>query len=268
MIKTVSTLALCCAASIAPALAQTGPEGGANPLREFVAFGAAALPDYSGSDDYRVIPFGAVRLEFGDTVVRTDGPGLAAELYTQGPLTAGVYARWSGGRNDVEDAVVDLLPDVDSSVIAGGFVDVAIARQVISPFDRVSLNAKVGADLLGEFEGVTWSSGISYSGPLSRTSFVNLGLSVSGYSDDYAELLYSVDGAGSAASGLPVYMASGGIGDVGLTGVYAQTVGSQWLVSGVVGWSRLVGDFADSPIVSERGDDNQFLVGVMLGRRL
>jgi outer membrane protein len=263
MMKSLAVWALSMVGLSTPVLAQAEEA----PLRQYVAFGTAALPDYSGSDDYRFIPFGALRLEYGDIVIRNEGPGLAAELYQSGPVKAGIYARWSGGRDDVDDTVVSLLDDVDNSVIAGGFVDLTVAQAVLSPYDSVSINAKIGADLLGEFEGAAWSSGVSYSGPLSRTSFVSLGLSVSGYSDDYAELLYSVDAAGSTASGLPIYMAEGGASDIGLTGVYAKSFRSNLMISGVAGWSRLLGDYADSPLVTDRGDEDQYLVGIMLGRQ-
>jgi outer membrane protein len=251
----------------APALAQA-PEGAPAEDRSvnFVSFGAAALPDYSGSDDYRFIPFGAFRYEFEGFTLRSDGPGLAADLIERGPVTAGVYARWSGGRDEVEDAVVALLPEVGNSIITGGFVNVEIASDIITGFDTVSLGARAGFDALGEFEGVTWTASANYLTALSRTSFFGLTASVSGYSDDYAETLFSVDAAGALASGLPVYAAEGGVKDVGVTALLTVGTGGPWSVTGVLGYSRLVGDFADSPIVAIRGDENQAFLGLALGR--
>jgi outer membrane protein len=262
-----AALALCLSAATSPALAQA-PQGGAAEGRNtnFVSFGAAMLPDYSGSDDYRVIPFGAFRYELDGVTLRSDGPGLAADLIKRGPVTAGVYARWSGGRDEVEDSVVALLPDVDSSIITGAFVDVQIAENIFTGFDRVSLGARAGIDALGAFEGVAWSTSASYFTALSRTSFLGLSASVSGYSDDYAETLFSVDAPGAVASGLPVYTAQGGLHDVGLTALLTVGVSANWSVTSVVGVSRLLGDFADSPLVSVRGDENQAFVGVALGR--
>jgi outer membrane protein len=250
-----------------PALAQA-PEGAAAEERSvnFVSFGAAALPDYSGSDEYRFIPFGAFRYEFDGWTLRSDGPGLAADLFEQGPVTAGVYARWSGGRDEVEDAVVALLPEVDNSIITGGFVDVEIASDIITGFDTLTLGARAGFDALGEFEGLTWTASASYLTALSRTSFFGLTASVSGFSDDYADTLFSVDAAGATASGLPVYTAEGGVKDVGVTALLTVGTGGPWSVTGVLGYSRLVGDFTDSPIVAIRGDENQAFLGLALGR--
>lgn len=265
----VRSAAIACvwAAFSAPALAQT-PEGVGAEERSlnFVSFGAAALPDYSGSNEYRIIPFGAFRYEFENVTLRSDGPGVAADLIERGALTAGVYARWSGGRDEVEDAVVALLPDVDSSIITGGFVDVEVASEILTSFDALTLGARAGVDALGQFDGVAWSASASYLTALSRTSFFGLTATVSGYSDDYADTLFSVDAAGATASGLPVYMAEGGVKDVGVTALLTVGSGGPWSVTGVLGYSRLVGDFADSPLVAIRGDENQGFLGVALGR--
>ncbi len=87
------------AACVAPgaALAQMAEGSQSSPLpRNYVAAGAAMLPDYAGSDDYRVIPFGAARFELAGVSFRTQGPGLAASLYENGPWELGAYVRWSG----------------------------------------------------------------------------------------------------------------------------------------------------------------------------
>lgn len=259
--------ALLAASAASPALAQApGGVEAETPSLNFVSFGAATLPDYAGSDDYRVIPFGAFRYEFDAFTLRSDGPGLAADLIDRGAVTAGIYARWSGGRDDVEDAVVSQLANVDNSIITGGFVDVEVAENILTGFDSITLGARAGFDALGTFEGLTWSASASYLTALSRTSFFGLSAGVSGYSDDYAETLFSVDAAGAAASGLPVYAAEGGVQDVSLTAFLTVGVAGPWAVTAVVSQSRLLGDFADSPIVALRGDENQSLLGLSLGR--
>ena len=267
MIKITAAVAGFILAASGPALAQA-PEGAPAEERSlnFVSAGAAALPDYSGSDDYRFIPFGAFRYEFDRFTLRTDGPGLAADLIERGPLTAGVYARWSGGRDEVEDAVVARLPEVGNSIITGAFVDVEVAEDILTGFDTLSLGARAGVDALGEFDGVTWTASANYFTALSRTSFAGLTASVSGYSDDYADTLFSVDAAGAAASGLPIYTAEGGIKDVGVTALLTLGTGGPWSVTTVLGYSHLVGDFADSPIVADRGDENQVFLGLAFGR--
>lgn len=268
MLRALTTIAGLSLIMTAPALGQMaeGSQASARPTN-YVAVGVATLPDYQGSDDYRFLPFAAARFELGGVQFRTEGPGLAAELYENGPLELGVYARWSGGRDDVEDEVVDRLADVESSIITGGYGSLTLAEGVLSERDRFSVGARVGVDALGEFSGAVWSVSGDYGVALNRSVFLALSASVSGYSDDYADTLFSVDAAGALASGLPVFEAEGGVGDVGVTAIVDVAVSPRWSVTSVLGYSRLTGDFKDSPIVSLRGSEDQAFVGLALGRR-
>ena len=234
----------------------------------FVAVGIAALPESPGGDSYRFIPFAAGRATLGGVVYQVEGPGVSASFYNEGNVEAGAYFRVYGGRDDeTGDAVVNLLPEADGGVVAGGFVRVQIAQGVLSPFDRVFVSGRVGADVTGEFGGAFWSGSVAYATPLSRTTLLIANLSVSGSPDDYADRLFSVDAAGSLASGLPVYNAQSGIQDIGATFLLDQQINEDWSVTGIFGASRLQGDYADTPIVTLRGDDMQYFVGIGIGRR-
>ena len=73
----MSALAL---TGLGAAQAQIAEGSQSSPMpRNYVAAGAAMLPDYAGSDDYRVIPFGAARFELAGIAFRTQGPGLAGQ---------------------------------------------------------------------------------------------------------------------------------------------------------------------------------------------
>lgn len=72
MLKSVLSAA---AASILLAAAASAQEGEAP---NFVALGVATAPDHPGSDEYRILPFGAGRARLGDIVLQVEGPGLSA----------------------------------------------------------------------------------------------------------------------------------------------------------------------------------------------
>jgi len=245
-----------------PALAQEqGPPN-------FVAFGVATAPDHPGSDDYRFLPFGAGRATLGGVTYQVEGPGVSAAFVNEGPLEAGAYVRWYGGRDDdIDDAVVRLLPERDGAAVAGGFVRLQVANGIANEYDRVYVSARAGGDLTGEYGGVFWSTSLAYATPLSRTTLFIANLSVSGSGDDYASALFSVDAAGAAASGLAPYTAEGGVQDIGLTLFLDQQVSDNWSVTSVFGASQLQGDYADSPIVTVRGDDTAYFAGIGIGRR-
>lgn len=246
----------------APALAQ---EDGAP---DFVALGIATAPDHPGSDDYRILPFGAGRARLGEIVFQVEGPGLSAAFFDNGRIEAGAYGRWYGGRDsDIDDLAVRNLPEADGGVVAGGFVRYLAAQGVTNQYDRIYLSARAGGDVTGEYDGLFWSASAAWATPLSQSTLFIANLSVSGTPDSYADRLFSVDAAGAVASGLPVFSAEGGVQDVGLTLFLDQRVTENWSVTGVVGVSRLQGDYADSPIAAIAGTDTPYFAGLGIGRR-
>ena len=52
-----------------------------------------------------------------------------------------------------------------------------------------------------------------------------------------------------------------------MTALLDVGIGGNWSIAGALGVSQLMGDFADSPIVAERGDETQVFTGLALGRR-
>jgi MipA family protein len=72
---------------------------------------------------------------------------------------------------------------------------------------------------------------------------------------------FSIDDIQSAASGLPVYSAGGGLRSVG-AGAQARYFWTPQIATHVfVEYDRLTGDAADSPLVTQRGSPNQLTIG-------
>ncbi|WP_420434693.1 MipA/OmpV family protein [Hyphobacterium sp.] len=234
----------------------------------FVAAGVAAIPESPGADSHRFIPFAAGRVRLDRVVLQVEGPGISAGFIDQNGIEAGAYIRYYGGRDDdTGDVIVDRLPEADSAIVTGGFVRYLAAEGLLNAYDRVYFSGRLGMDVTREYSGVFWSGSAAYATPLSRTTLFIANLSVSGSPDDYADALFSVTANGSAASGLPVYTAQSGIQDIGLTLFLDQQVTDDWSLTGIFGASRLQGDYADSPIVTIRGDDMQYFAGLGIGRR-
>lgn len=86
-----------------------------------------------------------------------------------------------------------------------------------------------------------------------RASFAS-----SGYFDAY----YGVNAKEAAASGLSEYHPGGGVKSTGLGGAITWKVTEPMTASVFTEYSRLMGPAADSSLVKERGDRNQWTVGV------
>lgn len=48
---------------------------------------------------------------------------------------------------------------------------------------------------------------------------------------------------------------------------YGNALDGGWRIYGVVGYSRLLGDAADTPFMSVRGSPNQFITGLGVGHK-
>jgi len=80
---------------------------------------------------------------------------------------------------------------------------------------------------------------------------------------DYMDAYFSVNSHNIGRSTLDYYDADAGFKDVGLTCVISYQFNKNWGATGVLGLTRLIGDAADSPVVDDAGDENQFLAGIM-----
>jgi len=236
-------------------------------LRNFIAVGPALTPDYQGSSDYKAGVFVTGNIELGPTRLEIDGLGARLDVSGALPVLNGLdygpAVRFQPGRSDVDNAQVDRLEDVDDAVEIGGFIRFGAPLGVFSA-DQGFVRLDVLADVADGHGGVIATLVGDYTiRPIPRLGLSAL-VSTSVISDDYADSLFSVSSVGAAASGLSAYEAGGGIRDVSAAVVGTWAFTPAWGVVGVARISRLVGDAADSPIVDDAGDANQFVVGAAL----
>ncbi len=87
--------------------------------------------------------------------------------------------------------------------------------------------------------------------------------------DKFMETYYGVTGTDVALypslGGRP-FNASGGVSGVNIPFGLTMAVSRDWLVSAGGRYEKLQGDAKDSPIVSQRGDSNQWVFGAGLSR--
>jgi MipA family protein len=270
-----SVLALAALAAAAPAWAQASQAPLPDPEDAqgnwTIALGVGFAPDYSGSDNYRLIPAGGIRGRIGPVSISTRGTYLYADLITDGErfgFNAGPILGVRLNRTGkIKDDIVDLLPERKTAVEAGGFVGVSFKR-LTNPYDSLSIGIDLVKDLGSAHESTVVSPGVSFSTPLSRFTYVSASLGADFVSDRFADYYFSITPADSLASGLPVFDADGGMKDFKLGLLLNQSITGDLTgglsLFGMVNYSRLRGDFRDSPIVSDRGSASQWLVATGL----
>ena len=231
-----------------------------------IGAGAAYLPDYEGSNDYRIIPAAAIRGRVGGIAFFTRATYLYVDLVPRGSgkieLDAGPIAGVRLNRTGrIRDDLVDRLPEVDKAIEVGGFFGLT-AHGLTNPYDSLGVRVDVVKDV-GKAHGSTViTPTIDFGTPLSRTFYVGASLSADFVGGGYADTYYSITPQDSIASGLATFDADGGykgwklglLANRSLTG--DLTHGLSLFASGSYG--RLAGDFKRSPIVADRGSASQW----------
>jgi outer membrane scaffolding protein for murein synthesis (MipA/OmpV family) len=271
-------LAACCLA--APAFAQNAPAAGQLPSPQDVnsrdtltiAGGVGITADYEGSDDYRIIPVAAARGRYHGIAFTTRGAYLYVDVIPRGSgnvdfeFGPAIGARFNKRRH-IHDDVVALLPKTNTAIEVGGFAGVGISG-LTNPYDRLGFHVDVLHDVANAHESTVVSPNVEFSTPVSRTTYIGLNAGLEFVSNKYADYYYTITSAGSAASGLPVFDADGGLKNWKAGVLVNQSLSGDLLhgvsIFGTGQYSHLQGDFKRSPIVSIRGSASQWLAAIGL----
>lgn len=243
-----------------------------------VGIGAGIVPSYSGSDDYVLFPLPLIVGRVGGVGITPNGPGFNLDLLSQPPgqglpetsFSFGPTFRFRNDRDDqIEDEVVELADPLDTAIEVGVQGGVNFPG-VLNRFDRLSLSTAVRWDVLGAHDGMLVEPGIAYFTPLGRSAAVQIIASASFVDDNFADYYYTVTPEQSAATGLAQYTADGGLNSLGATAITTIDLDGNALNGGlnvyvVAGYSRLIGDAANTPFTAERGSAGQFIGGIGLG---
>ena len=221
-----------------------------------IGLGIGFAPDYEGSDDMRAVPLLQARFTFTNGMnLGLFGNTLRFDMCPDAAWNVGPMLRYRAERNDVDNEKVDRMETVDAALEAGAFLNYNIENWV--------LLFSAAADVSDAHDGSVLDFGIGYRQPLSPQAKLTVFAKGSYASEDYMETYFGVDAADSARSGLPNYEADAELKDVALGGLLQFNIDERWGVLGLLQYTKLLGDAADSPLVDDEGSDNQLVVGLI-----
>jgi MipA family protein len=212
--------------------------------------GAVGLytPDYMGSDDYEVKALPDLELTYQDRVYLSGRDGLGIFLFNDQTTRMGVGVAPNWGRDEDDNDHLTGLGDVDFGWDMKMFLEGRFAPFMVGIEARHEFAQGSGGTQITGYTGFTQ--------PVAPQLLWTGQASVSWADTDWTRSFFAVTPTQAAASGLPVYNADDGLRDASLTTglIYALTpsVG----LTGMVGYTRLLDDAADSPISQT---DNQFM---------
>ena len=253
-----------------PALAQDSAEEGwpDDPNSLTIGLGGAYIPSYEGSDDYILTPIG---LAFGKVAgfgFATRGTALYVDLIPDKPdapvaFDFGPLANVRMDRaNRIKDPRVRALGELDTAIELGAWAGLR-KNGVLHKYDSIGVRVAWQKDVTDTHDSSVVTPAIEYSSPLSTRTLASFSLQAEHVGNGYARTYFSVTPAGALASGLPAYSADGGWKSWRATLLLGQALtgdlrNPKLSMFGGVGYSRLLGDFARSPIVRVAGDRDQY----------
>jgi outer membrane scaffolding protein for murein synthesis (MipA/OmpV family) len=233
--------------------------GQAHAIDWTIGLGAALAPDYEGSDDYEAVPnwlLSANNLYDPNTFVRITGPELRSNFVPHPQMRAGLWGKYVPERDDVDNNRVDDLDNTDLSVLLGATVGWDLFPQ---PAITLAPTLDAGFDVANG-NGYLISPRLSYFNALPESKFsVGAELFTTYADDDYMQEYFGIGRRASARSGLDTYDADEGFKDFGFGGTATYSFTDHWSTTLAAQYKRMLGDAEDSPIVSDEGNENQFL---------
>ncbi len=216
--------------------------------------GAAAVPDYPGSDNYKAAPdlgfrFGA--LKWG---ALNAGNGVR-NIPANGFVYGGTF-KFIGARDADDYAELAGLDDIDDAVELG--FGIGYQQTYWKAFGEVRKG-------VGGHSGVTGTLGADLIYRPSDRWLFTAGPRVNFGDSDYANTYFGVSTAESVTSSFAAYDASGGALGAGIELQGTYFLDDKWAIEGAVSYEKLLNDAGDSPITAI-GSDDQWRVRLGVSR--
>jgi outer membrane protein len=228
-----------------------------------VGVGIGVLPDYQGSNDYIVggAPFFKITLPKTDYYARLLATDLQVNIINHPVFRFGPAINYRFGRSDVEDKVVKHMKDIDGTMEAGAFVGIQLVDKD-NPRNRFLSQIEFLGDVGGEYDG--WNIGLTanYYFQVHKAIDLIVGGGIMYADKNYMETYFGVDQVDSDRTGLPVYKADSGFLMAKVNAGAVLHLSYQWHIAAGVQYRPLLSDAADSPVVDDRGDSNQWVAGL------
>jgi MipA family protein len=251
-----------------PAFAQdvAPPRDAPRKDRDTVTIGVGAIvsPRYEGANDYRIMPGGSLRGKVSGVAFATVGTALVTDIIPSAgrdkwKFVFGPVARLRLSRSSlktIRDPQIVALGKIPVTVELGAQFGLSKTGVVTSPFDNFIADVAVTHDVGGVHDSLLVTPSISYGTPLSRKAYVGVSASATHVGRGYAQRYFGVTAPQAVASGLAASAPGSGFKDVAIGALanYALTGDLRKGLSlfAIGSGSRLLGDFARSPIVRAR----------------
>ena len=223
-----------------------------------LGLGPVYSPDFQGADSYGIGIKPLVSLNYRDLVL-IDNNNIRINVFGNDGLfkstrfKAGPLLKLDSGRNENDSDELAGLGDVGTSIELGLFGSYNAGRtRTRIRWQHDVASGHSGTKITGDFRVL-----INQTDDLILVGSIYSTWANNSYMDTY----FSITQAQSQLSGLMEYDAGSGIKDVGTAFSAYYNFSQHWAFVVNAGYTRLLGDAKNNPLVSMRGSPNQFSAG-------
>jgi MipA family protein len=226
----------------------------------------AVSPSYDGSDNYKLSPGGLIQGSISGFSFAARGTNLYVDLIREAPraktdFVLGPVVQLRLERNSgIRDAQVAALGKIKPAFELGGYVGVGQSG-VLNRFDKLSFDVALRADVSGIHNDMIVTPSVTYFTPLSRKTLALLSLSADHVGRKYGQTYFDVPTTANASGLAPYGITRAGWKSAGANVLAVHSLGRDprkgWSIFAFGGYSRVLGQYARSPIVRDAGSANQ-----------
>lgn len=224
----------------------------------YLTVGAEVLtaPDYQGARDYmlQVSPLISLGKKGPERRFSSRNDNISLGFLDTGDFRAGPTGKILFGRDADDSSDLAGLDPVRFGGEIGAFAE-------FYPTDWARLRGEVRHGIRSH-DGIVADFAVDAFTDVTPAVRISGGPRLSFASDEYFDAYYGVSATESAASGLSVYDPDGGVRALGFGGAVTWKATDKVTTSVFAEYSRLMEPAADSSLVKQRGEENQFMLGV------
>ncbi len=215
-------------------------------------------PDYEGSNDYEPIPIPAVSASYRDFIffegvsLRVNALGF---LDNELGIMAGPTISYGGGRSHKDNKALAKMGDIKSGADVGGFLDYNLGPIVLG----ATFTQELGKNRDGMFGDLS----VGYNQVFTDQITGSIGAAATWADKDYMQDYFGVNASQALASGYSLYSPKGGFKSVGLNLGLNYRMTEHFSIGASGGYSYLLDNAANSPLVKDQGSRNQFNGGLV-----
>lgn len=236
-----------------------------------LGLGIYEKPQYPGANEQEWVVLPSFKYHTSQLAFTLRGERLLLDVVPSAKLNAGFIVRYDEGRDEsIDDALVRQLTGVPASAEIGLYVESGLPVSMLGWDDpaliigSVNLRDAVGAGHKGQVFEV--AGGVFRD--INATTSITAQLILTHTDTDYNRAYFGVSAADAAQTGLPEFSPGAGLKDTQVRLVLNHEVDDGWTVGITTTYGRLSDRLADSPVVSLRGDREQWTSGLFLNYRL